>query len=386
MSKLRVLEIFPYHDFDEVLNFVENEGGEFAPHHFWLFDQMKKNGYDIACVEANKSSWLRKLGKKLWIGNLEQQINCWRKSKDFDFIFDPAMEHTIFLALLKILKLYNKPIISVSQRAREIRAKGLLRRWKQYMVRYIYYKGTDLILFFNKPISEESNRNPIKPNYKTLNSWGVDFDFFQSYIEKEKEPSRSDYIFTTGGSGRDFESLVRAFQKIDYKLKITTQGTFSEHLEKMRTPNVIVDNSIIPGLSSTGAIRKDYYHSLAVAVPLLSIEDNNSFAPWGITVVLEALSMGKPVIVTENESYPFDVEKEGVGIKIPYKDVEAWRQAVQYLIDNPDEAREMGQRGVQLCKNKYNYNLFAKEVIGHIDDYFNVKREEELIPLQKEFS
>jgi glycosyltransferase involved in cell wall biosynthesis len=107
----------------------------------------------------------------------------------------------------------------------------------------------------------------------------------------------------------------------------------------------------------------DYYNCLAVAIPLLKAVQQNTF---GITVIMEALAMGKPIISTVNPLYPFDLEKEKIGLYVDYDDVNGWKHSVNYLINNPDEAREMGERGRFLCEKKYNYNLFSKEVIKQI--------------------
>jgi spore maturation protein CgeB len=60
------------------------------------------------------------------------------------------------------------------------------------------------------------------------------------------------------------------------------------------------------------------------------------------------------------------LEKEKIGLYVDYDDVNGWKHSVNYLINNPDEAREMGERGRFLCEKKYNYNLFSKEVIKQI--------------------
>jgi glycosyltransferase involved in cell wall biosynthesis len=110
-------------------------------------------------------------------------------------------------------------------------------------------------------------------------------------------------------------------------------------------------------------IRKDYYNCLAVAIPTTVKE---KIAPFGSTVVIEAMAMGKPIISTRNDLYPFSLEKEKIGFEVDFSDVEGWKQCVNYLIEHPDETKEMGERAKFLCKKKYNYEAFAKELVEHI--------------------
>ena len=112
-----------------------------------------------------------------------------------------------------------------------------------------------------------------------------------------------------------------------------------------------------------GLIRKDYYNSLAVAIAL---QKTGQLWPVGITVIMEALAMSKPIISTVNDMYPFDLEKEKVGFYVDYYDVNGWIDRVTYLANNPNDAREMGERGRYLCEKKYNYNIFSHGVISQV--------------------
>lgn len=58
----------------------------------------------------------------------------------------------------------------------------------------------------------------------------------------------------------------------------------------------------------------------------------------------------------------FQLEKEGIGLMVPHKDVNAWRQAVQYLVDHPEEAQEMGLRGRYLAEKRYNLANFTQKI------------------------
>src|SRR5690606_14296943 len=113
-------------------------------------------------------------------------------------------------------------------------------------------------------------------------------DIFKSYTERQTELPTQDYIYTTGISGRDYKTLIEAFKEIDFKLKITSKGDDDVNLQNNTLPNVYIDHSITPGLYSVGLIRKDYYNSLAVAIPLLQ---SSQLETIGITVIMEALAM-----------------------------------------------------------------------------------------------
>lgn len=354
---------------NETLEYIRKNGNEqYAPHHYWCYDKLIEEGYQVDFIPPTEDhSFLNRLGKKFDIMYVEQQLKAIRRARHYEAIYAPYLEHVFLLVLLRFLGLLRTPIVAIAHHEYAINKKNYIKRLKQWMLRLIYFKGTDNIIHYIESVKNECNKYKIKGNIGTAYSWGIDYDFYDDYKNAQLEAPRNDYVFSTGGSKRDFPTLVKAFNGLDFKLKITTIGHFDDCPDCVITPNIEIDNSLPFGMSSPGLIRKDYYHALAVGVPL---QRSEAFATYGITVVMEAMAMGKPVITTLTEAYPFNVEKEKIGMLVDYGDVEGWRQAVQYLIEHPEEAREMGMRGKHLIRTRYNYEIFSKEVIAQIAGFF----------------
>lgn len=371
MKKILVL----FHPLNEVFQYLEEEGdAQFAPHHFWLFDKLVEQGYEVDFVKSDEKTFLNWLGNKLRLYFLQQQVDTLRIAKDYDLIFVPYMEYSFLLNISKLLKSLKKPIVGLGHQSYAHERKSLIKKFYYDSVRYVYFKGMDSILYYSQAILERSNQSWIKGNTKFVDNFGIDVDFFDAYISNQKRPPCNNFIFSTGGASRDFDTLVKAFDGIDFDLKITTVGgDLSNHLTCEVPPNVHIDNSLPFGLGSTGKIRQEYYNALAVAVPLKEVDDY-LFGTWGITVVLEGMAMGKQILSTYNEAYPFDIEKEKIGFCVDYGDVLGWKQAINYLLDHPEEVREMGDRAKYLSKKKYNYSLFSNNVIADIDRILNVRQ------------
>ncbi|TVZ27523.1 glycosyltransferase involved in cell wall biosynthesis [Gillisia sp. Hel_I_86] len=360
----RLLEIVPFYSLDEALEYLEN-GGDLLPlHHVWCYDQFKKEGYEVLFIENKPSGILGKIGKFIKIDNLQQQLQVIRRAKEYDVIFDPFMQFTFLIALFKIFYLFKKPILTIAQRAYVVNKKNPLKRARQYLTRYVYFKGIDKIVFINQSIFIESKKHKIEGNTDYLRFWGVDHYFFQNYNRAQVEPPHLDFIYSTGGSGRDYNTLLKSFKNINFDLHITARPNFESELKTEIPSNVYVDNSIIPGLTSTGQLREEYYNCLAVAIPL---EETSSFSPFGSTVVFEAMAAGKAIIATDNKAYPFNIEKEGIGILVDYYDETGWEKAINFLINNPQKAKEMGEKGQRLSCDIYNYSAFSNEILTHAD-------------------
>ncbi|AHW62273.1 hypothetical protein FH5T_18670 [Draconibacterium orientale] len=360
----------------------KDQGGEYPGHNMWGYDQIKEYGYYINEINFNKESFFNKLGKKIKILNLQQQLNLLRDSNNYNIIYSPFIEDVFLLALLKTLGLYNKPIIGMGIDDHTPYKKNIFKKLRQKIVRYIYIHGIDNLLYITEKTYLKSNEySKLKNGHSFSRSWGADLDFINSFIDKQTEPPTLDYIYSTGGSGRDYKTLIEAFAEINFNLRITTKRDMEQSITKQLTPNISINNTIKPGLDSVSIMRKEYYDALAVAIPLNGAIQN---APIGLTVIWEALAMGKPIICTKNQLHQFDYEKEKVGFIINDKDIEGWKQCIKYLINNPDEAKEMGARGRYLCEKKYNYKLFSKEIIERVN-YWNHQHDIEYKTLKRKF-
>lgn len=69
-----------------------------------------------------------------------------------------------------------------------------------------------------------------------------------------------------------------------------------------------------------------------------------------------------PIICSRNPYFEIDIDKEKVGISIPYGDVEGWTNAINYLETHPEEAAEMGRNARKLAEERFNLEIFSKEI------------------------
>lgn len=127
--------------------------------------------------------------------------------------------------------------------------------------------------------------------------------------------------------------------------------------------NVFIDKNM--SRTSTSKLLPYYYHALAVAIPLKEKMDYCT----GATILMESMAMHKPVIITASKANLIDVKKEKIGLEVDYGDVNGWREAILYLVEHPDELKEMGERAYHLAKTRYNYNNYCKQIFREIEKY-----------------
>jgi glycosyltransferase involved in cell wall biosynthesis len=77
--------------------------------------------------------------------------------------------------------------------------------------------------------------------------------------------------------------------------------------------------------------------------------------------VYEYMACGKPVISSRIESLEW-IEEEGAGCLVEPGDVISLAKALQDLVRNPHKRIEMGQRGLEIAREKFSWESRALEI------------------------
>jgi glycosyltransferase involved in cell wall biosynthesis len=195
-------------------------------------------------------------------------------------------------------------------------------------------------------------------------SWAVDIPFYDSADDETDEPG--EYIFSAGKAHRDYDTLIMSVLDSDYPLFISC-GKKSNMMETPLPGHIRIRSEMA---TTNKNLIKDYERAYAVAIPL---EHPDTLNPnmTGYTSLLEAMVMGKAVLMTRNALIDIDIEKHGFGIWIDPGDVNGWRRAIEYLFSHPEATREMGRRARNLCEREYSLNSFSTKLAGILQRVHN---------------
>jgi glycosyltransferase involved in cell wall biosynthesis len=350
-------------DLPHILEEWKQEGH--SAHHLWGVTELPKYGIDVELLPYEKFGILKKVSQKLkFLGDLDQQLRIFLAKDTYDVIYSAHHLTTALLAFLRKVKLLNKPIVAVAHRSFK---KTLFSQ----LFTALFVEGNDKILCLSEATKEHLHNNFGISNAKLdVLSWCIDIQYEKFSDENIVFPlSESRHILSSGRTHRDYETLLSAFQEIDYSLRILGCSPISNekdarslYLDPSQVPkNISFVDRFIPTPEAIDEIKQAY----AVAVPL-KIYDKEPCSAIGLTSLLEAMAMAKAVVITRNEYIGIDVEKEQIGLVVEPGDVEGWKKAITFLLNNPDVAQEMGYRGRQLVKEKYNLDFFTKEVANYL--------------------
>lgn len=84
---------------------------------------------------------------------------------------------------------------------------------------------------------------------------------------------------------------------------------------------------------------------------------------YGVIKIFESMEQGLPVLLSDVPLYRHIVEKYGCGLCVDPNDSKAIAEAIKYLVDNKEEAYEMGQRGREAVLKEYNWQKQAEKYL-----------------------
>ena len=100
---------------------------------------------------------------------------------------------------------------------------------------------------------------------------------------------------------------------------------------------------------------------------LLNIGQYNQYDNLA-TKVYEYMSLGLPVVLTRAPYNEKMMAQYRFGICVDPTNVDEIAAAIRYLLDHPDEARQMGENGRRAVKEEFNWGVEEKKLLALYED------------------
>jgi glycosyltransferase involved in cell wall biosynthesis len=191
-------------------------------------------------------------------------------------------------------------------------------------------------------------------------------------------------ICSVGLEYRDYPTLIEAVRGLDARLEIAAASYWSHHKKVSDEPSLPPNVHI--GAHQYLSLRYLYAAARFVVVPLVEVPNQA-----GITVILEAMAMGKAVIVSatrgqtdtvrdrRNHGYgrvaravlpgfldapdvPEDLKRLPTGFYVQPGDPVELRKAISYLLAHPEVAEELGRNGRRVVESLMSLDAFVERI------------------------
>jgi glycosyltransferase involved in cell wall biosynthesis len=308
--------------------------GEYAGHHLWGCLDLARRGYEILLPEPPPDG---SKFKRLLTDHVAARV-ARRLSRD-DIVY---CGHNVLLWT------------ALAKRLRQVRCKtvGLLFARETLPLAETY----DGIIGLTPVACEHAQR--IAPRAQRAHlGWGVELD---SYHVHPYEPA---FGLSCGKTFRDYDVVRRAFAQLpDIALNLICAD--AADLASAMPPNVRVVTGARADHSVSYADLRDVYYRQAAFSLIAITPDPRERRGIGFTNLLEAMALGRPVIITRTGGLlrEVDVERERIGLYVEPGDADDLRRAVRQLVSAPSEAAAMGARGRALCERRYTIQRYARDL------------------------
>lgn len=176
------------------------------------------------------------------------------------------------------------------------------------------------------------------------------------YKEIDDKRSWNQSICFTGNISPQWmhENVIRSAKKagVKYVLAGKVNEKYFEELKAMPEWGIVDYKGIV---SSDAVIQIQQDGIAGVALNDYVANVGYKLGSLGNTKLFEYMMAGIPVIATDFILWKEIVEKYECGICVNPRDVEAITGAIQYLKKHPNEAKHMGNNGMNAVKEQYNW-------------------------------
>lgn len=192
--------------------------------------------------------------------------------------------------------------------------------------------------------------------------YSVDHCFFSPVGDISQQAG---FVLSVGETrSRDYAMLFRAIDGLPVNLLIAPSGRWYSRAQSNSLHADAPSNVTISYGLSLAQLRGLYARSQFVVVPV-----RESVYSAGATTITEAMCMGRAVIAARSPGILDYVTDSETGILVDPGDATGMREAIQYLLGNPKQARRMGENARRRVEQELNLDVYVGRIARLISSY-----------------
>jgi len=159
------------------------------------------------------------------------------------------------------------------------------------------------------------------------------------------------------------KTVCRKHPEVKLVLIGSCPGDDTDRIRSYVAENGLVDQIDIIDLQPHRRLQT-YYRCSDVGLALMDREYAVKLTKGNSRKIVEFMKSSLPIIVPDYGEIGLIVKEESCGLSIPTCDEIALAQAINFLLDNPEKAQQMGKRGRAAFVSKYNWDIESKKFLS----------------------
>jgi glycosyltransferase involved in cell wall biosynthesis len=270
-----------------------------------------------------------------------------RRARQVDVVFSDGEHVGIPLALAMQALRIDTPHVMIGHNLLTPAKKRLLRHLPLRAVDRVLVHSTNQVGSIVAATAMSADRLAVVP-------YGIDATFWSG----PQDVVDDGLVVSAGREHRDYQTLVAALPR-GARLTIADHSLFTPQATR-RDPEVWPPTVERVALDAVG-LRELYGRAAIVVVPVVE-----SLMPAGITTLLEAMSMGKAVVVTETSELRGVIQDGESGLVVQPGDVAGMHAAIKHLLASPSTRHALGRRARQVVLERYDVKVYASALALHL--------------------
>jgi glycosyltransferase involved in cell wall biosynthesis len=279
---------------------------------------------------------------------------AWRRSSAYDVIFSNGENVGLPLAMMLNALKHRPRHVMIGHRISSPK--------KQPFFKLLGARRAIDHIFFYSTVQRDYATRVLRtrPEKTTLMRFHVDEHFFRPMPWKRE---KRNLVSSAGLERRDYACLIEAARDLPHiAFSLAAASPWSKNRNK-------VGNSILPENVSAQSmtwreLRPLYADSFAIVVPVIETDFQA-----GITVILEGMAMGRPVIATNTSGRSESIIDGVTGIYVPPGDSKAMKMALTRLYDDQEYAETMGRKAREWILEYARQDQWASQIAAGILEY-----------------
>lgn len=333
---------------------------------YWFFRYFKnKRDIQVDVVDIRSFQALEKFEKDKIRFYVWQTLKVLSKLKNYDLVLSHGMQSGIVLCLWRRLlgKGKYKHIVFDIGAFNSAKEEGKALKLMQFAS-----KSLDGVIYHTAMQEEYYKKcHPWLLDKSKYIAFGTDAEFFkkvngdgESLGEMERDDviskdagrdknTEKSYILSIGYNKRDWDTLIRAYEKLDTEVELHLLGNDSW---KSDNPKI----KILPPVPVKEMMQM-IEGSLFGVLPLKWFNYS-----YGQMTLMQQMAMGKAVVVSEVPSVK-DYAKHNVDACFyPPEDADALAEQMRALLEDSELRKQIGQKAASTIKEKINERIMAREI------------------------
>ena len=329
---------------------------------------LKNSGIIVHNVKFKKGS-----SNPLYLLALFFKIFSILKNHNPEIVHLVTIKSVLIGGLAARLARINALVLAISGLGYTYIEKGLLAKIKKTLITFLYkivFKSKNIfIIFQNKDDKEEIlSKNKDLPHLIIPGS-GVDllkFKFVEENITQTPKITMISRLLVHKGV-LEFEEAAKLIKEQNVKAQFELIGDLD-----FDNPASLTLDQYKKIKESGNVVLKGYIEDIALELENTNLVVLPSYREGFPKVLIEASACGRAIVTTDVPGCRETVEHQNNGLLVPKENSYELAKAIRYLIENPNERRNMGLKNRKIAENRYSIN---QVVNTHIRIYKEINRE-----------